>query len=304
MDEVVETVAPVRVSPWWRTGQDISGASTVEEALATAGLDWGLKLQPAYYRVKDSFKKVEGRNVTVRTDTNAAMGVVGSNYQAFTNQEAFSFCEGLFKGDTKPSRAGEFRGGRWVWMEFAFQEGVEIAGVDTLRSHLFFTTSHDGSRSITGGITTVNIRCENTLNLAVASAIRKWSVPHLRTAGEKLQEAQRALETGAAYLAELQEAGAKLAGETFSAEQVRQLATQLLPNRPRRDDYVDEIVRVLETSDKIEDSVRFTKWGAINAIDEWLEWVKPARSVEAVAMSTLGGFAAQTRDRAMAALTR
>ena len=64
----------------------------------------------------------------------------------------------------------------------------------------FFFNSHDGSGAIKAAITPIRVVCQNTLNLALSTARRSWSMIHTGDIQGKITEAQNSLLMAERYM--------------------------------------------------------------------------------------------------------
>ena len=68
---------------------------------------------------------------------------------------------------------------------------------------MVFSNTHDGSGAIKVALTPIRVVCNNTLNLALSSAKRSWSMIHTGDIQGKLEEAKDTLFKAEAYMDEL-----------------------------------------------------------------------------------------------------
>ena len=103
------------------------------------------------------------------------MGVVSDRYRIVQNEEAFQFTDDLLGEGVTYETAGSLQGGKKVWMLAKLPEKYIIAG-DEVTPYLVFFHSHDGSSGVKVAMTPVRVVCQNTLNLALGTAKRIWTV--------------------------------------------------------------------------------------------------------------------------------
>lgn len=83
--------------------------------------------------------------------------------------------------------AGSLQGGRRVWMLAHMPHEYIISG-ERISPYLLFSNTHDGTGAIKVALTPVRVVCSNTLNLALSTAKRSWSMIHTGDIKGKLQE--------------------------------------------------------------------------------------------------------------------
>lgn len=304
MPAEVESMFSAREIPWHRIGTIVDGVLTAEEALETGGLDWEVELRPLKVYMGDRpdssrYVSVDDRLGLVRNTDHAVLGVVGTNYVPFQNHQAFEFFDNLVdSGEAKYETAGSLRGGKWVWLTAKVPQHISIGGVDEHEVYLLLSTSHDGSRAITVSVTPVRVVCTNTLNFALRQAKRKWSVRHISTADQRLQEAREAIGMTFRYLDTFQAEAEELLAQAFTEKEFTKLVEQLIPDRPRKEKVVDILRQDFVEGPTLE-NVRGTKWAALNAVGEYFDWLREPRTAEAQVMGIWDGVAMKMKDRTL-----
>ena len=89
--------------------------------------------------------------------------------------------------------------------------------------------SHDGSGSIKAAMTPIRVVCQNTLNLALATAKRSWSANHVGDISGKLQDARESLLYAEQYMSELGRAIDELNRRKLSDCQVLEYIDTMFP---------------------------------------------------------------------------
>lgn len=198
MAALVETMFSVRETPWHGLGEIIQEAPTSADALRIAGLDWTVESKPIQVC---GGKKIPDYSANVRSKDGAVLGVVGGRYKIVQNSEAFAFTDSIIGGEVRYETAGSLNGGRRVWM-LAKMEGHTIGG-DEVEPYLCFTNTHDGSGAVKAIMTPIRVVCNNTLNAALSSAKRSWSMRHTNNIDKRLEEAKEVLGLAQNYMVEL-----------------------------------------------------------------------------------------------------
>lgn len=182
-------------SIWGRAGTKFDGVLTVNSALEAAGLNWGVTQEKLLIRPDDPWKTglrpVPGKVANVRDDDDTVLGIVGDGYQVVQNREAFELLEPMLdRGMVELIGAGEFRGGKDVWVQAKFNiedpkirsffedEGTQPMGL--------FTNGHGGDRGVGLFQTLIRVICRNTFIMAQASARRSRKLAHTQTVRERL----------------------------------------------------------------------------------------------------------------------
>jgi phage/plasmid-like protein (TIGR03299 family) len=225
MPALVESMYSTREKPWHGLGIVVKEAPTSENALHLAGLDWNVIQEPIYTPFRE---KIEGFKANVRDTDRKVLGVVSDRYKVVQNVEAFSFTDELLGNGVRYETAGSLSEGRRVWMLARLPREYIIAG-ERISPYLVFSNTHDGSGSVKVAITPVRVVCNNTLNLALNTAQRSFSMIHTGNIADKIQEARDTLFMAESYMDQLGAEFEQLRKQKISDEQVKEFIELLLP---------------------------------------------------------------------------
>lgn len=235
---------------WHGLGTVIPGGlSDTASVLRAARLDWTVEKRPMMYpdTITDSdgeihsiLREVPNNFATVRTDTGAALGVVGKIYTPLQNVEAYEMLSELIGLGMICESAGSMNGGSRVFVTAEIPEPliVDPNGIaDPVRQFLAIMNSHDGKTPLMAVVTPWRVLCGNTHRFAVRDAKPKWSIRHTKNAKNKIDEARRSLGLTVAYY------------ESFAAEE-----TELVQSGAFTHEDLDALIK--EVWDVKEDSKR------------------------------------------------
>ena len=153
-------------------------------------------------------------------------------------------------------------------------------------------TKHYDYIAIGGGsgvrvcMTPVRVVCNNTLNVALATAKRTWSMRHTENVHERLNEARDCLFRAEDYMDGLAQYADMAANKTVQDDEIREILNELFPVTDKTSE------REKATIDKIKDEFmicyfapdirrfRGTAWGAINAISDLVTHSMPHRNTK------------------------
>ena len=200
-------------------------APASREALQIAGLDWKVFQEPIYTAGKEP---IQGFKVNVRDIDRKVLGVVSDRYKIVQNQEAFSFTDELLGEGVRYETAGSLQNGRKVWLLARMPHEYIISG-ERITPYLVFFNSHDGSGAIKAALTPIRVVCQNTLNLALSTAKRSWSMIHTGNIQGKIQEARDTLFMAEKYMDSLGKEFENLRKKKLSDKQVQEYIEILLP---------------------------------------------------------------------------
>lgn len=225
MSANVETMFSVREKPWHGLGIIVKEAPTSADAIRLAGLDWTVVQEPIYTNFN---KVVEGYRANVRSSDRKVLGVVSDRYKVVQNVDAFSFTDELLGRGVRYETAGSLQEGKKVWLLARLPREYIIAG-ERISPYLVFSNTHDGSGSVKVAITPVRVVCNNTLNLALNTAKRSFSMIHTGNIQDKIQEAKDTLFMAEEYMDCLGVEFEQLRRQKITDAQVKEYIEQLLP---------------------------------------------------------------------------
>lgn len=271
-----------RKVPWHGLGTPVMKALNSEEALDMAGLNWEVKSEPIF----DSKQlQIPGYFRNYRESDNATLGVVSSRYKIVQNTEAFEFTDSLIGEECSYETAGSLDGGKRIWL-LAKLPGQKILD-DEFENYVAFTNTHDGTGAIQVCVTPIRVVCQNTLNLALNGASRKWSTRHMGDLKSKLEEGKRTLELATIYMHNLNEEANKLAEVKVDDVKVEWMFDNIFPvdynkDTQRKIDNVQKMKEAFFNCMKANDISQYkgTAWGVINATTDFVDHVAPNRLTE------------------------
>lgn len=209
-------------------GSVITNATSSEQAIKLAGLDYEVVKKPLYIPAFEShFRKVDDQFATVRNDTQEILGIVGKNYNILQNQEAFNFLDDLIDGGATIETGGTYRGSAASFIT-ASTEPMKILG-DEIQPHILFMNSFDGSGAVRVMFTPIRVFCSNCLVLAISKATNRISIRHTDSMTGRLSQAQEILLKDTKYLEELRRRSELLAKTPFSADDFDKMGKELFP---------------------------------------------------------------------------
>lgn len=223
-------MAFVGATPWHGLGQQLTQGAPLEVWTREAGFDWEAKTAPVTFLRDDGTVGSMGDQVIYRSDTGAALSVMGKSYKIVQPREVIEFFRGLAASDGFTLHtAGVMRGGRSMWALASNHTEAEIIPGDRVRSNLLLCTSLDGTLATTAGCTHVRVVCANTLAEALGAGLT--NVKGAKTGGARVThrsvfDADRVKEeiglcrsTFARFVTDAQ----KLAAQPCSMEEARSL---------------------------------------------------------------------------------
>lgn len=280
MSANVETMFYVRENPWHGLGTKVNEAPGSREALIIAGLNWNVLQEPIYTETEEF---IEGYKVNVRDSDRKVLGVVTDRYKVIQNQEAFAFTDALLGEGVRYETAGSLQGGKRVWLLAHMPHEYIISG-ERISPYLVFTNTHDGSGAIKAALTPIRVVCQNTLNLALSTAKRSWSMIHTGNIKGKLQEARNTLILAETYMDSLGREFEGLRKKKLTDKQVMEYIEILLPLEDNATPQQTKNVRRLQEDMKLRyfeapdlKDVGKNAYRFINAVSDFATHAEPLR---------------------------
>lgn len=221
----IETMFYVRETPWHGLGTRVITAPTSKDALGLAGLDWQVVQEPIYTETEEL---IEGYKANVRDSDRRVLGVVTDRYKVIQNEDAFAFTDALLGEGVRYETAGSLQGGKKVWLLAHMPHEYIISG-ERISPYLVFSNTHDGSGAIKVALTPIRVVCYNTLNLALSTAKRSWSMIHTGDIKGKMEEAKNTLFMAEKYMDALGKEFEILRMISMSDNKVMEYIDELLP---------------------------------------------------------------------------
>ena len=285
----VETMMYIREKPWHGLGKMVTEAPTSADALRFAGLDWSVSQQPVFNARGGIIK---GYKANVRDSDSSVLGIVGDRYKVVQNADAFKFTDDLIGGEVHYETTGSLREGKQIWLLAKLPER-KVAG-DVVEPYLCFTNTHDGSSGVKVCMTPIRVVCNNTLNLALGSAKRIWSMRHTESVHDRLDEARDCLFHADKYMDGLAAYAETAAKAKLWDSEIKAMVNELFPVTEKSTD------REKANAEKCKNEFmvcyfapdihkfRGTAWGAINAMSDMVTHSMPHRNTKNYAENNWG----------------
>ena len=184
MAHLVEQMAYVGQTPWHELGNQLPPKQPIEVWAQKAGMDWSIRETPVRFMAEQagalgSIMTFEDQKVLYRSDTKAALSVVGGRYQVVQPREVLEFYRDLTEiSGFELETAGVLKAGRKFWALAKTGKETVLKGNDVVKGYLLLATSCDGTLATTATPTTIRVVCNNTLAVALNGATSAIKVPH------------------------------------------------------------------------------------------------------------------------------
>ncbi len=315
MAHLVEQMAYVGAQPWHGLGNLLAPKQPLEVWAHQAGMDWHIEESPVRFMTDTAghlgaIQSFLEHKVLYRSDSKQALSVVSKRYQVVQPREVLEFYRDLTEvAGYELETAGVLKGGKKFWALAKTGQAAALKGNDLVHGYLLLATSCDGTLATTATPTTIRVVCNNTLTIAVNGATQAIKVPHstrfdaqavkqqlgvavsqwdafmyrMRTLSERKVKTHEAMNY---FLKVLCDNAATSAGEPVTLVNERALTkVQSLYDGQGRGAELE--------------SAKGTAWGLLNAVTEYVDHEKRARSIEHRMDSAWFGQGATIKQKAL-----
>lgn len=304
MAHLVETMAYANAVPWHGLGNNVQEDSTIEEWQQQAGLDWSVSKRPVLFRGDDGGPRgFKDKFVLARDIDNSPFSVVSDRYKPVQPKEILEFFRELISvhGMTIET-AGSLKNGKRIWALAKTGDAHKVLGTDLVNSYLLIATSYDLTFSTLAQFTTVRVVCNNTLQQSLNDYISRVSIPHFKDFNAS--QVHESLGLGKAQWGAFSQALDAIAKIKLSVGDAGRIMADVLkipddadiPSANRH--HLMPIMRLFNGAAIGSDVVGQTGWGLVNAVTEYVDHRKRARSQSNRLDNAWFGDAANLKDAA------
>jgi phage/plasmid-like protein (TIGR03299 family) len=314
MAHQIEQMAYVGATPWHGLGNQLTQKQPIEIWQREAGMDWQIQESPVHFKADaighlGSIHSFPEQKVLYRSDTKAPLSVVSNRYQIVQPREVMEFYRDLTEvSGYELETAGVLKGGRKFWALARTGQNTALKGNDQVNGYLLLATSCDGTLATTATPTTVRVVCNNTLTIALDGTTRAIKVPHstrfdpqvvkkqLGVAVSQWDEFMYRMRVLAERKVQWHEAMGFFMNVLCDVTPNSKLP-EVLPNERA----LRKVQNLYEGSGRgaTLESAQGTAWGLLNAVTEYVDHERRARSNEYRMDSAWFGQGAQIKQRAL-----
>ena len=310
MSHLIETMAFVRDTPWHGLGNPLSAGSPIDTWLTEAGMDWRIDHSDVLFNVAGDagmhIRPHSDAKVLYRSDTLAPLSVVSNRYKVVQPAEVLHFYNDLVAaGGFELETAGVLKGGRKLWALAKTGQEALVKGGDNVKAYLLLATSCDGTLCTTAQFTSVRVVCNNTLQMAVNDSTGAVKVPHStkfdpKAVKEALGIGLSSWDMFIGNIKQLSQRPVSLAEAVTYFGDVLEESVLDGANTPasRAMQQVTALYSGAGMGSLLAGS-RNTAWGLLNAMTEYVDHSRRARSQDHRLDSAWFGAGAQLKQRAL-----
>lgn len=314
MAHEVQQMAYAGETPWHGLGYRLSPHQPLEVWQREAGMDWRIDSSPVHFKstgagVLAPIHTFPDQKVLYRSDTQEPLSVVSQRYQVVQPNEVLEFYRDLTEvSGYELETAGVLKGGRKFWALARTGQSVALKGGDEVRGYLLLATSCDGTLATTTTPTTVRVVCNNTLALSLNGATSAIKVPHNTRFNPDLVKKQLgvAVSRWDEFMYEMR----TLSERKVSSKEAEHFFNQVLSvtstsgteqGKQTNRHAIFKAHSLYDGQGKGAElaSAKGTAWGLLNAVTEFVDHEKRARSADYRMDSAWFGQGALLKQRAL-----
>lgn len=287
MSHLVETMAYAGATPWHGLGNQLTEQQPIDVWLHEAGMNWTIEQSDVLFNVSPDGMHIRmhrDAKVLYRSDTLAPLSVVSPRYKVVQPHEVLHFYNDLVHaGGFELETAGVLKGGKKLWALAKTGQETLVRSGDRVKAYLLLATSCDGTLCTTAQFTSVRVVCNNTLQIAVGNSQGAVKVPH-STVFDPLA-VKDALGLGLSDWDVFMRNIKDLSKRPISPEEARQYFADVLDEPLVADDATpSKAMQQLSAlysgagMGSMLTGTRGTAWGLLNAVTEYVDHHRRARS--------------------------
>ena len=309
MAHLVESMAYVGDTPWHGLGNRLSAHQPLQTWLVEAGMDWHIAQSDVLFNVASDGLHIRPHTdakVLYRSDTLAPLSVVSNRYKVVQPDEVLGFYKDLVKaGGFELETAGVLKGGRKLWALARTGQESALRGGDKVKAYLLLATSCDGTLCTTAQFTSLRVVCNNTLQMALRDSTGAIKVPH--STQFDAAAVKEALGLGLSHWDEFKAQTKALTQRPVAPEEALRFFSDLLAQPLDADNQiiltrpVQQLHELYQGAGMGSDlaSSRNSAWGLVNAVTEYVDHHRRARSQDYRLDSAWFGQGSQLKSRAL-----
>lgn len=314
MAHLLQTMAYVGETPWHQLGNQLPAKQSIEVWAKKAGMDWQICETPVRYMTEQagslgSIMSFDDQKVLYRSDTKAPLSVVSGRYQVVQPKAVLEFYRDLTEiSGFELETAGVLKEGKKFWALAKTGKETALKGNDVVRSYILLATSCDGTLATTATPTTIRVVCNNTLSIALNGASSAIKVPHSTNFDPQAVKKQLGIAVSQwdSFMYRMRTLSERKVKSHESLNYFLKVMCQSDSNADPGQVLTNE--RALKSVQALYEgkghgselpSASGTAWGLLNAVTEFVDHEKRARSQEYRMDSAWFGQGASLKQRAL-----
>ena len=314
MAHLLESMAYAGQTPWHELGNKLPPKQPIEVWADKAGMNWNICATPVRYMTEQAgtlgaVMSFAEQVVLYRSDTKAPLSVVSDRYQVVQPREVLEFYRDLTEvSGFELETAGVLKSGKKFWALARTGKETVLKGNDVVKGYLLLATSCDGTLATTATPTTIRVVCNNTLAIALNGASSAIKVAH-RTSFDALA-VKKQLGVAVSQWDSFMYRMKTLSERKVKSHEAMNYFLKVICQSGIHGDSSSGLnnERALKKAQALFDgagrgaelaAAKGTAWGLLNAVTEFVDHERKARSQEYRLDSAWFGQGAQLKQRAL-----
>lgn len=316
---LVQTMAYTGQQPWHGLGNQLTPNQPIEVWAERAGMNWRIESSEVRYVAGSSgssgspglgaIHAFPEQKVLYRSDTKAPLSVVSARYQVVQPSEILEFYRDLTEvGGFELETAGVLKEGRKLWALARTGQSAALKGKDTIHGYLLLATACDGTLATTAQFTSVRVVCNNTLQIALGDGTGAVKVPHRSQFDPQAVKRQLGIAVSSwdAFMVRTKALAERKVSDSSTEIFLRRVLTYPSTNQADRDAVAvnERAIRAIgelfagRGKGAGLPSASGTAWGLLNAVTEYVDHHRRARSDDHRRDAAWFGQGAAIKERA------
>ena len=300
---LVQTMAYVGAEPWHGLGQRLQPRQPIETWQQAAGMDWTIESSPVrFFNGSETLHSFPEQLVLHRSDNHAPLAVVSQRFQVVQPREILEFYRDLSEvSGFELESAGVLKGGKKFWALARTGQSATLKGHDQVKGYLLLATACDGTLATTAQFTSVRVVCNNTLHIALGDNTGAVKVSHRSSFDADAVKRQLGIAVSSwdSFMVRMKALSERKISDAQAEAFLAKVLT--LPQHPQAPlKPVQAVLELFQGKGKGSDlsSAKGTAWGLVNAVTEYADHSKRARSNDHRLDSAWFGPGAQLKQAA------
>lgn len=310
MAHLLEQMAYVGGTPWHGLGNQLSVNEPLEFWAKQAGMDWEIREAPVRFLTGSaasihSIESFPENKVLFRSDTNVPLSVVSQRYKVVQPAEILEFYRDLTEiSGFELETAGILKGGRKIWALARTGQSATLKGGDVSNAYVLLATACDGSLATTAQFTSIRVVCNNTLAVALAGSKGAVKVKHSTEFNAQAVKRQLGISvsTWDSFMYRMKGLSERTV-KTHEAENylLKVFSDQPITGAKANERTIAKVLTLFRGQGRGAElaSSKGTAFGLLNAVTEFIDHERRARSADHRLESAWFGQGAAVKERAL-----
>ncbi|MCP3706808.1 DUF932 domain-containing protein [Paraburkholderia sp. CNPSo 3274] len=310
---LVQTMAYTGQQPWHGLGQKLAPKQPLEVWAKAAGMDWSIEEAEVRFvagsKNLGSIHAFPEQKVLYRSDTKAPLSVVSARYQVVQPREVLDFYRDLTESSGfELETAGVLKEGRKLWALARTGQSATLKGRDEVSGYLLLATACDGTLATTAQFCSVRVVCNNTLQIALGDNVGAVKISHRSQFDAQAVKRQLGIAVSSwdAFMARTKALAERKVSDAAAEAFLRRVLTYPTANVADREALavneraIKAVGQLYAGRGKGADlaSASGTAWGLLNAVTEYVDHHRRARSDDHRLDAAWFGAGANLKQRA------